>query len=354
MIPVSRAEGHTVQLRANRVKERAAVNAARALFEGNGCVFQEVDQGNDYGKDAYVDLVDGKEVTGLCVALQIKGGVSYRRASGYAIPIDGHGEVWRQSPLPVAGIVHDPETGALYWCDISTTIRQDGDAPEIPVSRDSLLNPVTLESDFKPLFRQLAKQRGVGQAVLHLASEASEQRVSAILDCFGSGRSNPAIFVILRYMLARMRGEDFKVAVWILSHATMHPDILWHKNNTVPAEVEQAVKPHYRWSHDEIVRFLTEVPLPEWERGSLGQCVYYLLIEDPDIMERMRRVALASVRAGDETVAWASLYMYLCWSGQRATERYQELLREEPSFRDLDLIPDLEDILGTCGYLSFW
>lgn len=338
----------------NRVKERAAVNATRALFEANGCVFQEVDQGNDYGKDAYIDLVEGKEVTGLCVALQIKGGPSYRRGSGYAIPIGGHREVWRLSPLPVAGIVHDPETGALYWCDISSAVAQDGDASEIPVSRDNLLNPATLESDFKPLFRRLARQRGVGQAVLHLASEVPEQRISAILDCFGSGRSNPATFIILRYMLARMQGHDFKVAVWILSHTTLHPDILWHKDNTVPAEVEEAVKPHYRWSHDEIVRFLKEVPLPEWERGCLGQCVYYLLIEDPGIKEKMRQVALSAVRSSEAEVAWAGLYMYLCWSGRRAKERYRELLREEPAFGELELAPDLEDLLGSCEELSFW
>jgi hypothetical protein len=354
MIPISLTEGRAVQLRTNRVKERSAVNAARTLFEASGCVFQEVDQGNDYGKDAYVDLVEGKEVTGFCIALQIKGGVSYRRPFGYAIPVDGHRGVWKQSPLPVAGIVHDPENNALYWCDISSAVAQDGDATEILVRRDNLLSTATLESDFKPHFRRLAKERGVGQAILHLASEASEQRISAILDCFGSGRSDPATFVILRYMLARMQGEDFKVATWILSHTTLHPDIFWHKGNTVPGEVEAAVKPHYRWSHDEIFRFLKEVPLPEWERGRLGQCVYYLLIADPDIKEKMRRVAISAGRAGEEEVAWAGLYMYLCWSGRRAKERYQDLITEEPAFRELELIPDLEDLLGTYERLSFW
>ncbi len=102
-----------MKLRKNRVVERVAVNAARTLFEANGCVFQEVDQGNDYGKDAYVDLVDGEKISGHCIAVQIKGGNKYRRANGYVIPIDDHEEVWRQSPLPVAGIVFDDRTEAL-------------------------------------------------------------------------------------------------------------------------------------------------------------------------------------------------------------------------------------------------
>ena len=52
--------------RKNRPTERNAANAARTLFEGCGYVFQEVSQDNDYGKDAYVDLVDGEDITGLC------------------------------------------------------------------------------------------------------------------------------------------------------------------------------------------------------------------------------------------------------------------------------------------------
>ena len=96
-----------MRLRKNRRTERAGVNETRAFFEACDCVFQEVDLGNDYGKDAYVDLVDGQEVTGHCVALQIKSGASFRTARGYAIPVEGHEEVWRMSSLPVAGIVYD-------------------------------------------------------------------------------------------------------------------------------------------------------------------------------------------------------------------------------------------------------
>lgn len=52
----------------NRVTERAGVNAARALFEAAGCLFQEVDSCNDFGKDAYVDLTEQGVITGDCIA----------------------------------------------------------------------------------------------------------------------------------------------------------------------------------------------------------------------------------------------------------------------------------------------
>jgi hypothetical protein len=41
----------------NRPTERKGVNAARSLFEAAGCLFQEVDTRNDFGKDAYVDIL---------------------------------------------------------------------------------------------------------------------------------------------------------------------------------------------------------------------------------------------------------------------------------------------------------
>jgi hypothetical protein len=208
-----------MRLRKNRKPERAAVNAARAMFEASGCVFQEVDQGNDYGKDAYVDLVDGEEVSGHCIAVQIKGGEKYRRKSGYVIPIDDHEGVWRQSPLPVAGIVFDRKSNALYWCDITSFL--DAHVGEtitgIPVSADNKLDSANIESKFKPAFREVAKRRSVGQAVLNLVSADTRQRAIALMDCFGSGRSDPKVFILLRHLLAIFDRNEFRRAVWILS-----------------------------------------------------------------------------------------------------------------------------------------
>ena len=45
-----------VRLPTTRTVSRDGVNAAQTFFEHNGCVFQEVAQQNDFGKDAYVDL----------------------------------------------------------------------------------------------------------------------------------------------------------------------------------------------------------------------------------------------------------------------------------------------------------
>jgi hypothetical protein len=67
---------------------RAAVNAVRAFFESRSQIYHEVDQANDYGIDAYIDLVSEGVVTGKVIAIQVKGGRSYKTKSGYFIPYD--------------------------------------------------------------------------------------------------------------------------------------------------------------------------------------------------------------------------------------------------------------------------
>ena len=72
-----------------RITAREGINAAQAFFERPGCVFQEGAQQNDFGKDAYVDIGGNGSVSFLCVAIQVKAGVSYRTAKGdYFIPVD--------------------------------------------------------------------------------------------------------------------------------------------------------------------------------------------------------------------------------------------------------------------------
>jgi hypothetical protein len=345
-----------MRLRQNRRTERAGVNEARALFEACDCVFQEVDLGNDYGKDAYVDLVDEQEVTGHCVALQIKSGPSFRTAKGYAIPVEGHADVWRSSSVPIAGIVFDPETKDLYLCDITSYLSEHAkDRPtKIPVSRDNVLTKETLEKEFKPLFRELARKRAVGGAILQLCSEDEDLQIDALSDCFANGRSDARVFILLRYLLPMLEGEPLRVALTILSHATPHPDIMWRPSNWVPEKMRGAMRPHFRWSLDEIERLLTEIDWEEWQRGDVGQSLYMLLLEDPAIEGKIGEVAVAAIRKGNEEAAWAALYVAVCWAGKKGARKYEELLSEAPELRSLPLTGEMETALDEFGYVGLF
>ena len=56
----------------------------------------------------------------MCVALQIKSGVSYRTGKGdYVVPVEHHADLWRRSTVPVFGMVYDPDDLQLRWVDLT-------------------------------------------------------------------------------------------------------------------------------------------------------------------------------------------------------------------------------------------
>jgi hypothetical protein len=326
-----------MKMRKNRPIERNAVNATRTLFEACRCVFQEISQDNDYGKDAYVDLVEGDLVTSAFVALQIKGGDKYKRAGGYIIPIDGHASLWMQSIIPIAGIVHDADSGLLYWCDITQFLaNHPTEVPSsIPVRKENVLNVDSLEVTFKPHFRSMAGERLAGLAVLRLCSAQGNALLSGLMDCFAFGRSDPRIFILIRYLLRMLDGAALKLGITILAHATPHPDIFWRKSNWVPESTCLQVKRHLQWSMEDIRRMLSDVEWSCWQRGDVGQDLYMILRQDPQIEEKMEKIAIEAMRDLDEDVAWAAFYLTVAWAKEAGPEKFDELIRAEPGFRDL-------------------
>jgi hypothetical protein len=109
------------------VTSEKAVNAFEAFCLDQGWVFTETSEQTDFGKDGYLDFSKEGRLTGQCIALQIKGGVSFHRRDSYVIPADRRRRTfWRESSIPVFGIVWDPAGGGLYWTDLTGTLRNEG------------------------------------------------------------------------------------------------------------------------------------------------------------------------------------------------------------------------------------
>ncbi|WP_435020718.1 DUF4365 domain-containing protein [Tundrisphaera sp. TA3] len=345
----------TPKIPPNRSTGRAGVNAARSLFEACNYVFQEIELGNDFGKDAYVDLVNGREVTGLCVALQIKSGESFRRSKGYAIPIEGHYEIWRNSSLPIAGIVFDPSNDKLFWCNISEFLQATvGEKPtSIPVDEINVLNRDSLETAFKPNMRETAGRRSVGASLLRLFNTTDNEIVSAISECFAIGRYEPRVLIVLRYLLNALNGGPLNYAIHILSHVTPHPDIFWGKHNWIPENVCNAVLPCFNWSHYELCRLFSTAEDHIWQRGSFVESLYMILVQDRKISEKMEKVALAFLDAGNEELSFRALYLVVYWADD-CRSKYVELVAKEPRFGESYMAAELEMILDEYGEIGLF
>ena len=135
-----------------RQAEKAALRAVQAFFEDANHIYLPVPGGDDFGKDAYLDIVVDGEVTGDMIALQIKGGESYRRSRGYAIPCTpADRELWRSSSIPIFGVVH--HTGNLCWTNLTAWTRSlasDAQPPAAPV-----------DATFRPSARVRVRSRKV-------------------------------------------------------------------------------------------------------------------------------------------------------------------------------------------------
>jgi hypothetical protein len=339
-----------MKLRSNRVVERNAVNAARDFFETNGCIFQEVDTANDYGKDAYVDLADEGQVTGVCAAVQIKGGTSYKRKDGYVIPVGEHLDVWRSSTLPIIGIVYDPEDKHLRWCNISRYLDGVGaTAPShIPIRADAILTPTILRLEVRPSIDRFSRLHPE-HPIMQLCSMHEALQLAALYDCFALGRSDARVLIALRYLTKALAGEPLRLAIRVLSHLTPHPDILWHSRNWIPTDVKKDAKPHLVWETQEIYTFLSCVDLEAWHRGGLGEDLYVLFMEDPEIREKMESLAIAAMNKGDEDIAFAALHLTIYWARERGAEKYRHMLARCPDFQTLPLAEELERTLRESG-----
>lgn len=77
----------------------------------------------DYGIDAHAEVVDGEEVSGKLLALQIKGGMSWFNEPGpggwWFRPDADHVQYWRNHSLPVVVVLYHPETGCCHWQRVS-------------------------------------------------------------------------------------------------------------------------------------------------------------------------------------------------------------------------------------------
>ncbi|MFF0445956.1 DUF4365 domain-containing protein [Streptomyces sp. NPDC004609] len=147
-------------VRASRKIERAGVNALRSLLEEHDHIVQEIDGGNDHGEDMIVNFTRAGKRTPYWIAIQVKSGKKYKRAHGYAIPVEDHFEDWRQSRIPILGVVYDMKKRELFWVNLTEQLRVVDKSPGwVQVARASLLNSGTIDDFYAEVANYAGEER---------------------------------------------------------------------------------------------------------------------------------------------------------------------------------------------------
>jgi hypothetical protein len=343
-----------MRVSAQRITSRKGVNAAQAFFESHGCVFQEVAQQNDFGKDAYVDITREGIITPLCAALQIKSGESFRTAHGdYFIPVEKHADSWRHSTVPVFGLVHDPSDLLLRWVDITGYLRahlsQEGG--NIPVSRNAVLTEAGLHGEFGHAVSAYEASKG-GTIALSLLSGGDSQ-IEAVFDAWALGRHDARYLLLLRRLIQELQLPATRRAIGALSHAGMHPDIFWTKDNWIPKAIVEEVRTSFHWSPEEIAHMIEAIDPEEWGRGTLGQSFDVLMYEDPDVVTKLR-AAVTLILGRGNLVGGVRVAMLALSHSRDARHELSLLIQEQPTLTDDESFREIAAAVREFGSFSIY
>lgn len=341
------------RVRRSRPVEKAAIRAVTAVFEDANMIVQSIDGANDIGKDLYVDLTDGRRVTGATIALQVKGGLSYRRRDAYVIPFSvDDKELWATSSVPIYGIVFDPESDSLHWTNLTSFARADT-SPEsgvVRVSKRTLLTPESLPFFVREVSVYL---RAIGSvSLLDLAHSDPNRQISAVADVFGLGRNDARPLLLLRDALHRLEGDALSLAIRVFARVVWHGDLYARPETAIAESVRREVLPALDWSYEEVCRLLAHPNLEEWQRGGLGQDVD-AVIGAPSTSGLPALLERAVVEAPREA-AWPALCLVVSDAYEEGLGLWERLV---PKSRSLAQDPDaweLRDMLVDQGAATLW
>jgi len=319
----------------------AGVNFLRTLVEGSNCIFQKIDQENDVGNDAYVEFVQDERTTGCCIAVQIKSGASYVSPDGQHLILrsdQAHFEYWSSHSLPVCGVVFNPETKVAGWCDISGFLRENPKAIkrgpfQIPIPPANVLDERTFplfQSHFLQYRNAYATDARFGEVMVKFAHRDDVQGCyDAIRSLFSFHRQRFATWYYMWSCLRNFRGHSLlRPIVARLAHIPGHGDIFWSQANLVDPAVSRPVMEFISQAigREEVLALLECVDENGFNRGSLGQCAWSLVMAADRHIELLRSVV------GDvsipEPMRYSALWILIVEEQTKSSEAALALIAE--------------------------
>lgn len=328
------------QSRPSRARGKAGYRRLEGILEAANIVVQRVETENDIGRDAFVDIVDGTDVTGGVICVQVKSGSSHFHNGQWVVPgEEADFTLWRESTVPFFGAVHDPEDDALRWVDLSQAATLALDrylSPVVTGPYGKTCVPVTadnrLDLDLAPFLdaAKTALRRRSGSPAAALLSEDLDTVEVGIVDTFAVGRHDPTAFLLLGALLHRLPKECRRMAVVALAMTTSHPDVFWTERNWIPDQVCRTVRERCRWTSGDIAALLAEIDEDGIDRGTIGQTVFHVLTLDRDLQPKLFRAALDRGLPDDTRFYAAVILLYL--AGEDAPAVLGRLLESDEVF----------------------
>lgn len=332
-----------------------------AALERANLVVQRVETENDVGRDAFVEIVEGNDVTGGVISLQVKSQRSCFHQGRWVLPgKPADFTLWRESTVPVFGIVHDEASGALRWVDLSEAARMDdpylGSIVPGPFGRRAVAVPddhrLDLDVDLFLTAARTSLRRVQGLPTAALLARDPETVRIGIADTFAIGRHDANAFLLLGALYHRLPGDCRLHALIALGMPTRNPDIAWSQRNWIPEAIKGAVHDRTRWTPADVDALLAMIDEDGIERGTIGQTVFHVLHLDRYVDDRLYEAAITTGRP-ERARLWAAVIL-LYDAGDDAPAILARLLRLAPDLMGVDGFEFLVATVGEFGYVSLF
>ncbi len=304
--------------------EIQGLNYAQLIINDAGSIFNKVDGTNDIGLDGYIEFVQAKSPTGLCIGVQIKAGNSNvsEKTETISFKTDrNHFEYWYNHILPVIAIVYIPKVHIAYWIDLTQYLTDNEEVIDngpfvVHVPKDNIFNVQNFNLVHYNLTKYLnsyGDDKFFGRSLKLLADlNNAENRYDAIKSLFSFHRNKLETwyFLITRFCFE----EDPKLQmalIYAYRHLLAHGDIWWHPGNIIESRTSKEAMqfiPTY-FGLKEASKLLNHIDDDGGiSRGTIGYDVHFILKLLPDRIEFLKKIILQS-DTPDSKRYWAAIFL---------------------------------------------
>jgi len=288
----------------NKITELKGINHIATIVNNAGCIFNKVDGTNDVGIDGYIEFIENKSTTGLCIGIQVKSGDS--NTTNGKIHLKSNKEhfiYWQNHILPICGVVYIPSHDRAYWVDIKSYIEESPHTLDEGPYRITLdtTQEFNLESfalfhnNFKAYKNTYNTDSNFGKAMKLLVSDAEESRFSGIRALFSFHRNEKeAWFYIINHFGKENDSNIQKYLIYLMSLIVGHGDIYWHKGNIINEEARTYAYKTIRksFTQQETKLLLINIDENGINRGTIGQGIHAVIEIIPNFLAYLKMIII--------------------------------------------------------------
>lgn len=278
------------------VTAKEGINFVRTAVEGGGSLFIKIEQENDLGIDALVELIENERPLNKQLAIQIKSGASYYtpEAKECAFPIGSHRAYWSQHPLPVFGLVYVPVLRNAYWVNLKRYLKANPAATVVrfPATEANQFNTATFTKLFLPGVVGQTPILEIAEAFRLARSKEPSETYLGLLVLFRRYPNNEAVWdELVQTFVTRPAEEIPPVLLYWLAHIPGHGDIFYFGETVTPSIRLYARSLFARFTVQDVIKLLSFIDQEQQiGRGTLGQSIEAVISSLPDASKVLREV----------------------------------------------------------------